>query len=109
MVRAIIRTHSAQPHGCASANAAGPSGRSHFACPVAHGRALDLQRTTTYAAAQGFGRPKMGTLKQEAVVDQQETQDKLISAFQGKPQSAWKKMIAYSKQWPALADGVFDR
>lgn len=35
--------------------------------------------------------------------------EKLIKAFQAKPQSDWRKLIAFSKQWPQLADSVFAR
>ena len=44
------------------------------------------------------------TLKQEALQDRQEVADKLIAVFLGKPAAEWRKLIAFSKRWPALAD-----
>lgn len=45
-----------------------------------------------------------GTLKQEALQDRQEVADKLITVFMGKAPAEWRKLIAFSKRWPTLAD-----
>ncbi len=50
-----------------------------------------------------------GSLKQEAVQSNREVSDKLIDVFQQKKPAEWRKLIAYSKQWPVLAQGVLDR
>lgn len=38
-----------------------------------------------------------------------EVSDKLIEVFLAKKPADWRKLIAYSKQWTMLAQGVFDR
>ena len=48
-------------------------------------------------------------MKKLAKKEQLKVADKLIKAFQSKPQSDWRKLIAFSKQWPQLADSVFSR
>lgn len=50
-----------------------------------------------------------GTLKQEAAASNREVSDKLIEVFQAKKPADWRKLIAYSRQWPMLAQGVLDR
>ncbi|KAI3427115.1 hypothetical protein D9Q98_007052 [Chlorella vulgaris] len=50
-----------------------------------------------------------GTLKQQAVASNNEVSDKLIAVFQEKQLSEWRKLIAYSKQWPMLAPGLMAR
>ncbi|PSC75274.1 cytochrome P450 [Micractinium conductrix] len=54
-------------------------------------------------AAQG------GSLKAEAVASNREVSDKLIEVFRSKKPAEWRKLIAYSRQWPVLARGVLDR
>lgn len=49
------------------------------------------------------------TLKEEAAASNQEVCDKLVDVFRSKEPADWRKLIAYSKQWPVLAQGVFDR
>jgi hypothetical protein len=49
------------------------------------------------------------SLKQEAAASNQEVCDKLVDVFSTKDPADWRKLIAYSKQWPVLAQGVFDR
>ncbi len=49
------------------------------------------------------------TLKQEAQASNQEVYDKLIDVFQQKTPEEWRKLIAFSRQWPSLAQGVLDR
>lgn len=63
------------------------------------------QRRGAGAAAPPAG----GSLKQEAVQSNREVSDKLIDVFQQKKPAEWRKLIAYSRQWPVLAQGVFDR
>jgi hypothetical protein len=59
---------------------------------------------------QGFAPPKdTGSIRGKALQEQTEVYDKLISAFQSKPKKDWRKLIAFSKKWPKLADGVFKR
>lgn len=48
-------------------------------------------------------------MKKQAQKEQIAVCDKLIKAFQSKPQNEWRTLIAYSKQWPTLADKVFSR
>ena len=48
-------------------------------------------------------------MKKLALQEKVQVADKLIKAFQSKPQSDWRKLIAFSKQWPQLADSVFAR
>lgn len=48
-------------------------------------------------------------MKKLAEKEQRLVCDKLIKAFQSKPQSEWRTLISYSSQWPALADKVFSR
>jgi hypothetical protein len=58
----------------------------------------------------GYAPPKeTGSVKKQALKDQIEIYDRLISAFQAKPRPEWKKLIAFSKKWPELANGVFGR
>jgi hypothetical protein len=58
----------------------------------------------------GYAPPKgTGSVKKQALKDQVEIHDKLIGAFQSKPRPEWKKLLAFSKKWPELADGVFGR
>ncbi|KAI7846439.1 hypothetical protein COHA_000050 [Chlorella ohadii] len=64
------------------------------------------QRRGTAAAAPPV---PGGSLKQEAVQSNREVSDKLIDVFQQKKPAEWRKLIAYSKQWPLLAQGVLDR
>eukprot|EP00884_Botryococcus_braunii_P001959 jgi/Botrbrau1/11764/Bobra.0195s0089.1 len=49
------------------------------------------------------------SFKQQAVADRTAIADKLIAVFEQRSTEEWRKLIAFSKQWPALADGVFDR
>ena len=35
--------------------------------------------------------------------------DKLIAVFEGRPTKEWRKLIAHSRQWPVLAEKVFER
>lgn len=44
------------------------------------------------------------TLKEEAVRDRRAVADKLIGVFADKAPPEWRKLIAFSKQWPMLAD-----
>ena len=44
------------------------------------------------------------TLKQEAQQDRAAVADKLIAVFADKAPAEWRKLIAFSKQWPSLAD-----
>jgi hypothetical protein len=44
------------------------------------------------------------TLKQEAQRDRAAVADKLIAVFLDKAPAEWRKLIAFSKQWPSLAD-----
>ncbi|KAK9840732.1 hypothetical protein WJX81_001023 [Elliptochloris bilobata] len=45
----------------------------------------------------------------EAQKDQRETADKLIAVFQERDTDGWRRLIASSRLWPTLADGVFKR
>ncbi|KAL4430000.1 hypothetical protein ABPG77_004370 [Micractinium sp. CCAP 211/92] len=49
------------------------------------------------------------TLKEQAAASNREVSDKLIEVFQSKKPAEWRKLIAYSRQWPMLAQGVLDR
>lgn len=49
------------------------------------------------------------TLKQQAAASNQEVYDRLIEAFEQRSPEEWRKLIAFSKQWPMLAQGVLDR
>lgn len=49
------------------------------------------------------------TLKQQAQSSNQEVYDRLIEVFQQKTPEEWRKLIAFSKQWPSLVQGVLDR
>lgn len=62
------------------------------------------------AVPQGFAPPKdTGSVRKLAEQERRVVCDKLIKAFQSKPQGEWRTLIAYSKQWPVLADHVFSR
>jgi hypothetical protein len=50
-----------------------------------------------------------GSLREEARQSNQEVYDKLIDVFMQKTPEEWRKLIAFSKQWPSLADGVLKR
>ena len=49
------------------------------------------------------------TLKEQAAASNREVYDKLIEVFRSKKPADWRKLIAYSKQWPSLAPGVLAR
>lgn len=49
------------------------------------------------------------TLKEEARQSNEGVYDKLIDAFLMRTPEEWRKLIAFSKQWPSLAEGVFRR
>ena len=46
---------------------------------------------------------KLGIRSQERQAEQS-VADKLISVFANKTPTEWRKLIAFSKQWPTLAD-----
>lgn len=48
-------------------------------------------------------------MKKQAQLEARQVQDKLISAFQSKPQADWRKLMTFSEKWPMLADGVLKR
>jgi hypothetical protein len=81
------------------------------------GRVYQLKRVRYFprrcicrARGQGFAPPKeTGSVKKQALQDKATIEDKLISTLQGKPQSDWRKLLAFSKKWPTLAHGVFKR
>ena len=58
---------------------------------------------------QSSGSRTSKSLKQEAVENATRVYDALIDVFRNRKQDEWKKLIVYSTQWPALADGVFAR
>lgn len=81
-------------------------------CPFvdAQSAAVSRKRGGRLPAAQGFAPPQeTGSVRKLAKKEQIKVADKLIKAFQSKPQSDWRKLIAFSKQWPQLADSVFAR
>eukprot|EP00887_Chlorella_sp_A99_P001218 scaffold14.g1218.t1 len=57
----------------------------------------------------GPGAPGAPTLKAEAAASNEEVYDRLIEVFRGKTPAEWRRLIAYSKQWPSLAAGVLAR
>eukprot|EP00892_Ulva_mutabilis_P005879 jgi/Ulvmu1/3663/UM017_0077.1 len=78
--------------------------------PGAAAAPVSRERCSRVYAAQGFAPPKeTGSVKKFAKKEQLKVADKLIKAFQKKQQSDWRKLIAFSKQWPQLADSVFAR
>lgn len=73
-----------------------------------HGRCTAAQAVSS--TSEGFAPPKeTGSVRKLAEKEQRMVCDKLIKAFQSKPQNEWRTLIAYSKQWPTLADKVFSR
>ena len=73
-----------------------------------HSRCTAVQAVSS--TSEGFAPPKeTGSVKKLAEKEQRLVCDKLIKAFQSKPQSEWRTLISYSSQWPALADKVFSR
>ncbi len=68
--------------------------------------------TCTAAASRNAGdtsTSKPATLREEAAASNAEVYDKLIAVFQQRQPSEWRKLIAFSKQFPKLADGVLAR
>ncbi|PRW50773.1 glutamine cyclotransferase [Chlorella sorokiniana] len=83
-----------------------PSSSSSNGVGDADGEIVTSTRRRRGAAAPPAGG---GSLKQEAIQSNREVSDKLIDVFQQKKPTEWRKLIAYSKQWPVLAQGVLDR
>jgi hypothetical protein len=85
----------------------------HARCQAAHTGSSTSEANAARSETQlpqGFAPPKeTGSIKKLAEKEQRMLCDKLIKAFQSKPQSEWRTLIAYSKQWPTLADKVFSR
>lgn len=52
---------------------------------------------------------RAGSLKQEAQRSNEEVYDRLVDLFTERRPEDWRKLIAYSRQWPILAPGVFAR
>ena len=55
------------------------------------------------------GSESFATLKEEARRSNKEVFDRLIDAFLSRPSEDWRKLIAFSKQWPSLSKGFFER
>lgn len=71
-----------------------------------------LPTTCAMAASRDAGQAstsKPATLRDEAAASNAEVYDKLIDVFQQRQPSEWRKLIAYSKQFPKLAEGVLAR
>jgi hypothetical protein len=75
--------------------------------------AADVESQEGQGASQGRqGQPSSAdaapiprSFKQQAVADRTAIADKLIAVFEQRSTEEWRKLIAFSKQWPALADG----
>ncbi|KAK9902256.1 hypothetical protein WJX75_009762 [Coccomyxa subellipsoidea] len=65
------------------------------------------QHTQATTSGRQFN-SKLGIRSQERQAEQS-VADKLISVFANKTPTEWRKLIAFSKQWPTLADSVFER
>ena len=90
---------SAAPPGGAAARRRG------VAC---RGRSGALE-TSRGLREDGFAPPVEGSVAKLARQENRDVEDKLIAAFQSKPQKEWRKLIAFSKKWPQLKDGLFTR
>ncbi|KAL6781134.1 CGL143 [Auxenochlorella protothecoides x Auxenochlorella symbiontica] len=77
-----------------------PSRQKHGTLASAH------ESSSTVEPAPG---PKSQSLRAEAVQSNNEVYDKVIEVFADKKPSAWRKLIAYSKQWRGMADGILKR
>lgn len=53
--------------------------------------------------------PPPGSLREEARRSNEEVYDRLADVFTERKPEEWRKLIAYSKQWPLLAEGVLGR
>lgn len=58
------------------------------------------------SASSADTRPPISRTQQQSPT---EVADKLIEVFRQRSQAEWRKLIAFSKQWPSLAAVVFDR
>ncbi|KAK9804314.1 hypothetical protein WJX72_006307 [[Myrmecia] bisecta] len=63
----------------------------------------------TTSGSSGRSRERSGSLRSEALRDRQEICDKLISVFVARKPEEWRKLIAFSKQWPTLSNSLFAR
>ena len=85
------------------------SQHSRIRCSAA-AKVRQRSRQAHCAATPGFAPPKeAGSIKKQAQKEKAAVEDKLIAAFQSKPKGEWRKLLAFSKRWPSLADGVFKR
>ena len=66
-------------------------------------------RETRTESNESSGSSGSLTLKEEAQKSNAEVYDRLIDTFMSRPREDWRKLIAYSKQWPSLSNGVIDR
>ena len=64
--------------------------------------AASRQANTASTSGRGFN-STLGRRSQEREAEQS-VADKLIAVFASKSPAEWRKLIAFSKQWPTLAD-----
>ena len=80
----------------------------HAVCTgsVEHHASRQLVRASAVAPGEAGTRPPISRTQLESPT---EVADKLITVFRQRNQADWRKLIAFSKQWPSLAAVVFDR
>jgi hypothetical protein len=89
-----------------------PARRSRAAPPPPRRLAARAAAGDAAAAAGGetaAAAAKPATLKEEARRSNAEVFDRLADAFVDREPGEWRKLIAFSRQWPSLADGVIAR
>lgn len=88
-----------------SAGSAGASGSAttHGEDGPADSREAAL-RQADVASASGRGFNSMLGRRSQEKQAEQSVADKLIAVFASKSPAEWRKLIAFSKQWPTLAD-----
>lgn len=72
-------------------------------------RTIPLGSTSSDNASTDDNPSTYSTLREEARDSNREVYDRLIDVFSQRSTEDWRKLIAFSKQWPSLAPGVFER
>ncbi|EIE21209.1 hypothetical protein COCSUDRAFT_17991 [Coccomyxa subellipsoidea C-169] len=67
------------------------------------------ERQSGQASTSGREFNSMVSRRSQEKQAEQSVADKLIDVFASKTPAEWRKLIAFSRQWPTLADSVFDR
>lgn len=89
--------------------AAQPGSTSNGAVAAGSSNSNGETQATPKRGGAGPAAPGSATLRTAAEASNNEVYDKLILVFGERDSSEWRKLIAFSKQWPNLAQGVFKR